>query len=169
MTIQTLTQFFLQYGAFFIFAIVFLEYLNLPGFPAGLIMPLAGIWAAKGEISFPLVLLISVGAGLAGSWVLYFLGRLGGEKLLGFYYRKFPKQQPLIEDKIKMLREKGGVGIFVSKLLPMVRTLISIPAGVVRMDFRVYTVSSAMGVFLWNLVFVGAGYFFGETAIRVLA
>ena len=134
MTIQTLTQFFLQYGAFFIFVIVFLEYLNLPGFPAGVIMPLAGIWAARGEISFPLVLLISVGAGLAGSWVLYFLGRLGGQKLL-----------------------------------PMVRTLISIPAGVVRMDFCVYTVSSAMGVFLWNLVFIGAGYFFGEAAINVLS
>ena len=93
MTIQTLTQFFLQYGAFFIFVIVFLEYLNLPGFPAGVIMPLAGIWAARGEISFPLVLLISVGAGLAGSWVLYFLGRLGGQKLLGFYFKKFPKQR----------------------------------------------------------------------------
>ena len=165
MTIQTLTQFFLQYGAFFIFVIVFLEYLNLPGFPAGVIMPLAGIWAARGEISFPLVLLISVGAGLAGSWVLYFLGRLGGQKLLEFYFKKFPKQRPLIEDKIKMLREKGGAGVFVSKLLPMVRTLISVPAGVVRMGFRVYTVSSAMGVFLWNLVFIGAGYFFGEAAI----
>ena len=69
----------------------------------------------------------------------------------------------------KMLREKGGAGVFVSKLLPMVRTLISIPAGVVRMDFRVYTVSSAMGVFLWNLVFIGAGYFFGEAAINVLS
>ena len=165
MNIQTLTQLFLQYGALFIYIIVLLEYLNLPGFPAGVIMPLAGIWAAKGEISFPLVLLISVGAGLAGSWVLYFLGRLGGQKLLGFYFKKFPKQQPLIEEKIKMLREKGGAGVFVSKLLPMVRTLISIPAGVVRMDFRVYTVSSAMGVFLWNLVFIGAGYFFGEAAI----
>ena len=163
MTIQTLTQFFLQYGAFFIFVIV------LPGFPAGIIMPMAGIWAARGEISFPLVLLISVGAGLAGSWVLYFLGRLGGQKLLEFYFKKFPKQRPLIEDKIKMLREKGGAGVFVSKLLPMVRTLISIPAGVVRMDFRVYTVSSAMGVFLWNLVFIGAGYFFGEAAINVLS
>ena len=165
MTIQTLTQFFLQYGAFFIFVIVFLEYLNLPGFPAGVIMPLAGIWAAKGEISFPLVLLISVGAGLAGSWALYFLGRLGGQKLLGFYFKNFPNEQPLIEEKIIMLREKGGVGVFVSKLLPMVRTLISIPAGMVRMDFRVYTISSAMGVFLWNLVFIGAGYFFGEAAI----
>ena len=169
MSIQALTQYFTQYGAIFVFVIVLLEYMNLPGFPAGVIMPLAGIWAARGEISFPLVLLISVGAGLAGSWVLYFLGRLGGQKLLGFYFKKFPKQRPLIEDKIKMLREKGGAGVFVSKLLPMVRTLISIPAGVVRMDFRVYTVSSAMGVFLWNLVFIGAGYFFGEAAINVLS
>ena len=61
-------QFFMDlmtsYGPIAIFTIVLLEYLNLPGFPAGVIMPLAGIWAAKGEISFPLVLLISVGAGI---------------------------------------------------------------------------------------------------------
>ena len=52
MSIQTLTNYFLEYGAFFIFLIVLLEYLNLPGFPAGVIMPLAGIWAAKGEDQF---------------------------------------------------------------------------------------------------------------------
>ena len=50
MSIQVLTNYFIEYGAFFIFLIVLLEYLNLPGFPAGVIMPLAGIWAAKGEI-----------------------------------------------------------------------------------------------------------------------
>lgn len=44
MSIQTLTNYFLEYGAFFIFLIVLLEYLNLPGFPAGVIMPLSGIW-----------------------------------------------------------------------------------------------------------------------------
>ena len=52
MSISELTDYFLRYGAFFIYLIVLLEYLNLPGFPAGVIMPLAGIWAAKGEISF---------------------------------------------------------------------------------------------------------------------
>ena len=67
-----------------------------------------------------------------------------------------------------MLREKGCIGVFVSKLLPMVRTIISIPAGMVQMDFVKYTVSSLMGIFIWNLVFVGAGYFFGEAAIRIL-
>ena len=168
MSIQVLTNYFIEYGAFFIFLIVLLEYLNLPGFPAGVIMPLAGIWAAKGEIGFPMVMLLSVAAGLVGSWALYLLGRLGGTKVMEFSFRKFPKQQPVIEDKMQMLREKGCIGVFVSKLLPMVRTIISIPAGMVRMDFLKYTVSSVCGIFIWNLVFVGAGYFFGETAIRIL-
>lgn len=167
MNIQILTDYFLEYGGIFIFLIVFLEYLNLPGFPAGVIMPLAGIWASKGEISFLMVMLLTVAAGLAGSWLLYFLGRVGGERLLLLYFKKFPKQRPVIEEKIEMLREKGCAGVFVSKLLPMVRTVISIPAGMVKMDFAKYTLSSVLGIFLWNLVFVGAGYFFGEAAISV--
>ena len=60
MSISELTDYFLRYGAFFIYLIVLLEYLNLPGFPAGVIMPLAGIWAAKGEISFPMVMVLTV-------------------------------------------------------------------------------------------------------------
>ena len=135
MSIQTLTNYFLEYGAFFIFLIVLLEYLNLPGFPAGVIMPLSGIWASQGEISFPLVMVLTVAAGLTGSWALYWLGRAGGDKVLGFYFRKFPKQKEAVESKIDMLREKGSVGVFVSKLLPMVRTIISIPAGMVKNGF----------------------------------
>lgn len=168
MNIQTLTQHFLQYGCFFIYLIVLLEYMNLPGFPAGIIMPLAGIWAANGKISFPLVMLLSVLAGLTGSWILYFLGRMGGPKAMGFYFKKFPKHRTVIEEKMEMLREKGSVGVFVSKLLPMVRTIISIPAGMVRMNFLKYTVSSVLGIFLWNLIFIGAGYYFGEEAIKIL-
>lgn len=168
MNIQTLTQYFLQYGCFFIYLIVLLEYMNLPGFPAGIIMPLAGIWAANGKISFPLVMLLSVLAGLTGSWILYFLGRMGGPKAMEFYFKKFPKHQAVIEEKMEMLREKGSVGVFVSKLLPMVRTIISIPAGMVRMNFVKYTVSSVLGIFLWNLIFIGAGYYFGEEAIKIL-
>ncbi|HJC74358.1 MAG TPA: DedA family protein [Candidatus Mediterraneibacter faecavium] len=166
MDISELTRYFIQYGAFFIYLIVLLEYMNLPGFPAGVIMPLAGIWAAQGEISFPLVMVLTVAAGLTGSWLLYLLGRYGGNKVLGFYFKKFPKHQPVIEEKMDYLREKGCIGVFVSKLLPMVRTLISIPAGMVKMDFVKYTVSSVCGIFLWNLAFVGAGYFFGDAAIN---
>lgn len=166
MDIHLLTKYFIQYGAFFIYLIVLLEYMNLPGFPAGVIMPLSGIWAAQGEISFPVVMLLTVAAGMTGSWILYLMGRFGGNKLLEFYFRRFPKHRTVIEEKMNYLREKGCVGVFVSKLLPMVRTLISIPAGMVKMDFVRYTVSSVCGIFLWNLAFVGAGYFFGDAAIQ---
>lgn len=165
MSIRILTDYFLQYGAFFIFLIVLLEYLNLPGFPAGVIMPLSGIWASKGEIHFGVVLILTVLAGLTGSWLLYLLGRLGGKTVTGWYFRKFPKQAPLIQEKMEMLRNKGFIGVFISKLLPVARTLISIPAGMIRMNFWTYTVSSFLGILIWNLVFVGAGYFLGETAI----
>ena len=60
MNVQELTQYFSQYGAIVVFLIVLLEYMNLPGFPAGIIMPLAGIWAAKGNVSFLAVLSLSV-------------------------------------------------------------------------------------------------------------
>ena len=88
---------------------------------------------------------------------------------MGLYFRKFPKHQPVIEEKMEFLREKGCIGVFVSKLLPMVRTLISIPAGMVKMDFIKYTISSLCGIFLWNLAFVGAGYFLGDKAISLLS
>lgn len=64
MTMETIMNCFAQYGGIAIFVIVFLEYLNLPGFPAGVIMPLAGIWAAGGKIPFVTAFLITVAAGL---------------------------------------------------------------------------------------------------------
>ncbi len=155
-------QYFTTYGPIAIFVVVFLEYLNLPGFPAGVIMPLAGMFAARGEINFFAAIAITVAAGLAGSMVLYALGWGGGEIFLKKYYKRFPKHRELIEEKMTFLREKGAAGIFVSKLIPMVRTLISIPAGAIRMDLTRYVVSSTLGITVWNLIFVGGGYFFGE-------
>ncbi len=84
------------------------------------------------------------------------------------YLNKFPKQKPAIEEKLAWIREKGSLGIFLGKLIPMIRTLISIPAGVCKMNLLKYTVSSTLGICLWNLVFVGAGYFLGDVALGYL-
>lgn len=168
MSLDILTQYFTQYGAVAIFVIVLLEYMNLPGFPAGVIMPLAGVWAAHGKIHFIIALLITIAAGVMGSWILYLLGYKGGEIFLNRYLKKFPGHREAIEKNFEMLRRKGPLGIFISKLIPMVRTLISIPAGVLKMDFLQYTISSALGVAVWNLVFVGAGYALGDVVFRYL-
>lgn len=70
-----------QYGLLIVFVVVFLEYLNLPGFPAGVILPFSGVWAARGH-SFLVTLLVTVAAGILGSILLYYVGKFGGSKLL---------------------------------------------------------------------------------------
>ncbi len=165
----TILDVFTRYGAIAIFVLVFLEYLNLPGFPAGVIMPLAGIMAAGGRISFVWVMVITVAAGLLGSLVLYGLGRTGGSFFLEKYMNKFPKQRPRIEKYLNWVQSKGGLGLIIAKLIPMIRTLVSIPAGVFRMRIDQYILCSTAGIFLWNLIFVGAGYFCGEQVISWLA
>lgn len=169
MSLESLTQYFVSYGGIAVFVIVLLEYLNLPGFPAGVIMPLAGVWAAKGGIGFLTALLLTVGAGLLGSWILYALGRLGGTFFLGRYLKRFPGHRRAIDKTFDMLRRKGCFGILISKLIPMVRTLISIPAGVLKMDFVGYTLSSALGILIWNFVFVGAGYVMGDAVLNLFS
>lgn len=168
MDLSALTFYFTKYGAIAIFVIVFLEYMNLPGFPAGIIMPLSGIMAAKGNISFLWVMVISVSAGLLGSLVLYALGRKGGELFLNAYTRKFPKQKEVLERNLEWVRNKGCMGVFLGKLIPMIRTIVSIPAGVVKMDLTKYIISSACGILVWNLVFIGAGYMLGDQVFRLL-
>ena len=165
MDIHTITNYFYQYGSIIVFVIVLLEYLNLPGFPAGVIMPLTGFWAVNGQISLREVLLLTELAGMTGSWTLYFLGRYGGEFVLKQYLKKFPKHTKHVENITQRIRGKGMKKYFwlvVVKLTPVARTIVSIPAGTFRMNFLGYTISSALGVFIWNAVLIGAGYFFGE-------
>lgn len=168
MDIQQFTNYFLKYGGIVIFIVVLLEYMNMPGFPSGVIMPLSGIWASQGNIEFWQVLILSELAGLCGSWILYFVGFYGGEIVLQKYIKRFPKHESAICNTIERVRNKGYIGIFVGKLIPVFRTLISIPAGVLKIQFMGYTVASALGILVWNSVFIGAGYIFGETVFTVL-
>ena len=168
MDLADLTFYFTQYGAAAIFVIVLLEYLNLPGFPAGIIMPLAGVMAARGSISFAWVMVITVAAGLTGSLCLYALGRKGGDLFLSAYTKRFPKHKDVLMKNLSWVEEKGYAGVFIAKLLPMVRTLVSIPAGVLRMNLVKYVISSTLGIFIWNFVFVGAGYLLGDKVFELL-
>ncbi|MHC1750670.1 MAG: DedA family protein [Cellulosilyticaceae bacterium] len=169
MEVQQVLNYMSDYGLVFLAVIIFLEYLNLPGFPAGIILPVAGLWASRSHISFFLALLVSVASALIASWMLYWLGRFGGEFMLNKYVAKFPKQKQTIQDKVEYLRKKGCIGVFISKLIPMVRTIISIPAGVVKLNFWNYTVSSALGITIWNGVLIASGYFFGTDILALVA
>lgn len=169
MNVAGFLEYFSNYGMIFLFIIILLEYLNLPGFPAGIILPVAGMWAASAQENLFVVLTVSVIAGVIGSWALYAVGLYGGDLVLKKYIQKFPKHKNYIDEKMEYLREKGNIGVFVSKLIPMARTIISIPAGVLKLNFKKYTIYSALGILIWNSAFMSAGYFFGDVVIKVLA
>ncbi len=162
MEFQMILNYFSQYGLIFLFIIVFLEYLNLPGLPAGIIMPAAGMLIANGEMNFFVAIIISVVAGVLGSVSLYMIGRYGGVKLLDKYLKKFPKQKPYVDNIAMRVKERGNFGVFISKLIPVARTLVSIPAGVFKLNFLSFVVYSALGIFFWNTAFISAGYFLGD-------
>lgn len=149
-----------RYGLLIVFVVVLLEHLNLPGLPAGVVLPFAGIWAAKGH-SFIGTLIVTILAGLLGSILLYYVGKLGGIKVLPYFLGKSEKTRK-IYDKLKARMEKqGSLAIFISKFIPVARTLVGIPAGIMNMNVFKYAWSSTLGIAVFNVILFSAGYFFG--------
>ena len=99
MDINNMLQYIGKYGYIFLAVIVFLEYLNLPGLPAGIIMPAAGILVKSDGLNFIYTLIISVIAGLLGSFILYILAQYSGKPILSKLQNKIPKSKKAI-DKI---------------------------------------------------------------------
>lgn len=163
---ETVWLYFTTYGYYFLFLIVFLEYLNLPGLPAGIIMPAAGVLIAREGDSFLVCLLVSVIAGLAGSTMLYFLGRFLDNIFIKRLYAKHPKMQPAIDKTVLYMERYGDKGVFVARLIPVARTLISLAAGTFRVKLGRFLFYSVWGIAIWNFVFIFAGYFFGEVVLR---
>lgn len=120
--------------------------------PSEVVMPPAAYWAAQGHMNFWGV----VAAGTAGSWfgsaVSYWLALWIGRPLVlryGKYLLMPPKKVELAE---AWARERGLAGVFVSRLLPVVRHLISIPAGILRMRFVPFSIVTTVGAGLWCFI-----------------
>lgn len=163
--VETVWSYFLQYGNLFLFIIVFLEYMNLPGLPAGIIMPAAGILVAENGTNFALAWGLSIIAGLLGSWVLFLIG-FGLEKVvLERLCEKWPKLRGSMDKTTLYMDKYGPRGVFVARLIPVVRTIISFAAGMFRVNFIKFTLYSIPGIAIWNGVLILAGFIFGKALI----
>lgn len=166
MTIQHVIELFEQYGLPMMAAVFFCEYLNLPGFPAGVIMPAVGILIGQSELSLVLSIVVSVAAGLGGCLVIYFICYYGGAPLLTRLFGKSPKFHHFVNECHERLEVSHGRGLLICRLIPVLRTIVSIPAGLLRMPLREYAMWSAIGIAIWNTLFIGAGYFFSEAFLN---
>jgi len=139
-----------------VFLLMALESSIVP-LPSEIVMPPAAYWAAQGRMDFWLVVLAGAGGGLFGSLVSYGLARAVGVPVVmryGKYVLLTPKK---VEEAEDWVLEYGVAGIFFARLLPVVRHLISIPAGLLRMPVGRFSLATTAGAFLWCLILAWFG------------
>lgn len=134
----------------------------LPPIPSELIMPLAGFTAAQGKLSLLFVVLAGTAGSLLGALFWYYVGRWFGADRLKRLATRHGRWLTLSPDEIDRahtwFERHGAKAILLGRLIPAVRTLISVPAGVTRMPLARFLVWTALGTALWTLLLAGAGY-----------
>ncbi|WP_425462220.1 DedA family protein [Micromonospora pisi] len=134
-----------------------------PPIPSEVILPLAGFTASQGNLSlFSAIIWTTIGS-VVGALALYYVGALLGRDRVRAIAAKLPLVKLADVDRTEAWFLKHGVqAVFFGRMIPVFRSLISIPAGVERMRVTTFLLFTALGSLIWNTVFVLAGYFLGE-------
>ncbi len=144
-----------------VMALMFLENL-FPPIPSEVIMPLAGFAAARGQMSFTLAVIAGIVGTLAGNAVWFELARAIGaariRPLFARYGRWFAVDDKDFDKAENTLKKHGPVALFFGRLLPGIRTVISIPAGLIHIPRHVFYLWTALGSLIWITLLCSAGY-----------
>ena len=155
------------WGYIFIFVFMTIESSFIP-FPSEVVMIPAGFLAARGELSggSPLVcvslaVLVGILGSLAGAFVNYYLALWVGKPFLEKYGKYFfIKPEPLAR-ACEVFNKYGAATTFVCRLIPVIRQLISIPAGIAKMPLAPFTFFTALGAGIWTIILTAVGYILG--------
>ncbi|HRR17214.1 MAG TPA: DedA family protein, partial [Bacteroidales bacterium] len=133
-------------------------------FPSEAVIPFAAYRAAQGELNVFLVVLSGTAGALAGALVNYYLALwLGRPLVYRFANSAIGRMLLLSEEKIRKAEtffiKNGRSSTFIGRLVPAVRQLISIPAGLAKMDMKVFIIYTVLGAGIWNIILAVIGYF----------
>lgn len=134
-----------------------------PPIPSELILPLAGFLVSRGDMDFVIALAVATAGSLAGALVLYGLGALVGEERI----RRWIARTPLLDERDAdrahaWFARHGAEVVLFGRLVPVVRSVVSLPAGIERMPLGRFLVYTAIGSGAWNALLIGAGWALGE-------
>src|SRR5437660_5969360 len=150
-----------------VFLLMLLESACIP-IPSEITMPVAGFLAYQHKLSLVLVIVVGVLANLAGSLISFAVGQGEGRTLLLKYGRYVLIKPHDVERADEWFARYGPPAVFFSRMLPVLRTFISLPAGVARMDLRRFSILTVLGCLPWVTALAVAGYFLGQHWDRVL-
>ena len=144
---------------------MFLENI-IPPIPSEIIMPLGGFFVYQEKLNFFILVFWGLFGTIAGSIPWYYLGKLANEKRISNFLDKRGKYVGITSidlAKSKLWFDKYGASlVFWGRLIPGIRTLISVPAGIELMPLRKFLIWTTFGSFIWVAILTYAGYLFGE-------
>jgi len=125
--------------------------------PSEAVMPFAGFLVESGQFTFAGVVFFSTLGSIIGSLISYYIGYYGGRPLVDKFGKYLLLDHHHLEVTEKYFKKKGDITIFISRFIPIIRHLISIPAGMGKMKVWKFSVYTIIGAALWNsfLTFVG--------------
>ena len=159
--IHSLTEFVLNHGYIGIFIATALEYACFP-VSSEILFPFIGYCIGKGELNIFLSLLISDIASVTGCSFCYCIGRFGQKFLNITIFRLFPQVKLATDNASEWFTRKGNLSVLFGRLFPLVRTYISFPAGVLKMNYLKFIFFTSIGASIWNTLLISTGYLLKE-------
>lgn len=150
-----------------IFVLMVAESMVLP-VPSEAVMPFAGFLWYEGKLSLAWIIIVSSLGSIAGSLLSYWIGAAGGRPFIKKFGKYFLLNEHHLEQTQSFFSRFGEKTIFISRFIPVVRHLISIPAGTGKMRLSKFVIYTAIGATLWNAALTYCGFLLGKNwgAIR---
>jgi len=143
-----------------------------PPIPSEVVMPFAGFLVVDGRFSLPGIILAGTLGSVLGALVIYYIGLWSNERVVRRFIRRWGKYFLLSEDDLdralNVFDRYGEIIIFVGRLIPIIRSLISLPAGMQRMSMPKFLLFTTMGTAIWSGILGYAGVLLGENWEEIL-
>jgi membrane protein DedA with SNARE-associated domain len=144
-----------------IFFLMMLESMVVP-VPSEFVMPFAGFLVAQGTFNFILIIIASTLGSITGSLIFYYIGKTGGHTLVEKYGKYVLVDMEDIKKTEEWFNKRGELTIFIARLIPVVRHLISLIAGIGKMNVKKFTLYTILGATLWNGILTYLGFILGQ-------
>ncbi|MGM0902819.1 MAG: DedA family protein [Bacillota bacterium] len=155
-----------EFGYIGIMAVIALENL-FPPIPSEIVLPFGGFMTTRTMLTVPGVIIASTAGSVLGAVILYWVGRLVNvnrlERFVGRWGHILRVSKRDIRTAEGWFLRYGNWTVFFCRLIPVVRSLISIPAGMAKMNFSTFILFSTLGTLVWNTILVSLGAFLGES------